>query len=158
MFITLLLCLTLSCRFYSFKLNAWFGFLPIYIDSYTEVYDGKSISIESEIGLKPTSFFNLSVNLEYTRQTERATGEEVFEGLLSLANIRYQVSRQLFVSSYIQHDSYYKRVNLDLLLGIELGMGNLFSVSYKKFSPLEGSPYEHSARSFVIKASYLLCL
>lgn len=143
-------------RFYSFEVNAWYGFLPVYNDSYTEVYDGKSIFIGSEIGLKPTSFFNLSVNLGYTRQTVSATGEEVFEGILTTANVHYQVNRIVFLSSYIQHDSRYKRVNLDLLLGIELGMANMISFSYKGFYPLEGSPFEDKARSFVVKASYLI--
>lgn len=145
-------------RFYTFFTYMGFWWAAVYNQEFTEVYDGKEIYINGEFVLKPTSFLNLSLELNYTKQNIRESGEEVFEGLLSTGNIRYQISRYVFISSYIQHDSYYKRVNVDLLLGIELGMGNLFSVSYKKFSPLEGSPYENSARSFVIKASYLLRL
>jgi len=104
------------------------------------------------------SFFNLSFELEYTRQNIKATGEEIFEGIITYANIHYQITRQVFLSSYIQHDNHFKRVNLDLLLGIELGMANLISFSYKGFYPLEGSPFEDKARSFVIKASYLIRL
>ncbi|NIM57948.1 MAG: hypothetical protein GTO16_03265 [Candidatus Aminicenantes bacterium] len=86
----------------------------------------------------------------------KATGEKLFEGVLTSANIHYQITRQIFLSSYIQHDSRIKRINLDLLLGIELGMTNMISLSLKRFYPLEGSPYEYKARSFVIKASYLI--
>lgn len=143
-------------RFYTFSTYMGLWWSPVYNQEFTEAYDGKHVYMEAEFVLKPTSFLNFEINLEYTKQNIKETGEEIFEGLLSTGNIRYQISRQLFISSYVQHDSYYKRVNIDLLLGIELGMGNLFSVSYKKLSPLEGSPYEHAARSFVIKASYLL--
>lgn len=143
-------------RFYSFELNAWYGFRPVYNDEFTEAYDGKDLFLSANFGLKPTSFFNLSLDLSYVRQNIKETGEEVFEGILTTGNINYQITKQVFLSSYIQHDSRFKRVNLDFLLGIELGMANMISFSYKRFYPLEGSPFEDKARSFVIKASYLL--
>ncbi len=143
-------------RFYSFSGSLWFNLGPVYNSEFTEAYDGKSFELWGEFELKPTSFLNFTLNLSYNKQNVRATGEEVFEGILTTANIRYQISRHVFLSSYIQHDNHYKRLNLDVLLGIELGMGNLISLSYKGFYPFEGSPYENSARSFVIKASYLI--
>jgi hypothetical protein len=143
-------------RFYSLELVAWYSTQPVYNDEFTEAYDGKSLYLVADFGLKPTSFFNFTMNLEYTRQNIKATGEKLFEGVLTTANIHYQITRQVFMSSYIQHDSRFKRVNLDLLLGIELGMANMISFSLKRFYPLEGSPYEDKARSFVIKASYLV--
>jgi hypothetical protein len=146
----------IGSRFYSIGGSVWYGLEPVYNKNFTEAYDGKWLSIGGGITLKPTSFFNFSVDLEYTRQTVKATGEKVFEGVLSSANIHYQVSRVIFLSSYIQYDRHYKRVNLDLLLGIELGMANMITFSYKGFYPLEGSPFEDRARSFVFKASYLI--
>jgi hypothetical protein len=143
-------------RFYSYRMNLWYGSRPVFNDEFTEAYDGRALSLSGRFGLKPTSFLNLSVDLEYTRQKIAATGEEIFEGILTSTNIRYQISRQVFLSSYVQHDSHFKRVNLDLILGIELGMANLISLSYKGFYPLDGSPFEDKARSFVIKASYLI--
>lgn len=143
-------------RFYSFELGAWYGSRPVYNDEFTEAYDGKDLFLSAEFGLKPTSFFNLSVDISYVRQNIKETGEEVFEGILTTGNINYQITKQVFLSSYIQHDSRFKRVNLDILLGIELGMANLISFSYKRFYPLEGSSFEDKARSFVIKASYLV--
>jgi hypothetical protein len=143
-------------RFYSFETYLSYNLGPVYNSEYTEAYDGKSIELSNSFELKPTSFLNFTLNLSYNKQNVRATGEELFEGILTSANIRYQISRQVFLTSYIQHDSHYKRLNLDLLLGIELGMANLISLSYKRFYPLEGSPFEDKARSFVIKASYLI--
>ena len=145
-------------RFYSFQVSASYSLTPVYNEEFTEAFDGKHIGVGGEFGLKPTSFFNLSFELEYTKQNIKATGEEVFEGILTSANLHYQVTRQVFLSSYLQHDSHFKRVNLDLLLGIELGMGNVISFSYKGFYPMEGSPFEDKARSFVLKASYLIRL
>lgn len=143
-------------RFYSFSGSLWFNLGPVYNSEFTEAYDGKYFELWGEFELKPTSFLNFTLTSSYTKQNIRATGEEVFEGILTTANIRYQISRHVFLTSYIQHDNHYKRLNLDLLLGIELGMGNVISLSYKGFFPFEGSPYENSARSFVIKASYLI--
>lgn len=143
-------------RFYSFGFSAWYSFEPVYNDEFTEAYDGKSLYLSTGFELKPTSFLNFTTELEYTRQSVKVTGEKLFEGVLTTANIHYQITRQVFLSSYIQHDSRFKRVNLDLLLGIELGMANMISLSLKRFYPLEGSPYEDKARSFVIKASYLI--
>jgi hypothetical protein len=145
-------------RFFSYAVYTWIGREPVYNDDFTEAYDGKYLYFGGELALKPTSFLNFGINFEYSKQNRVDTGEEVFEGLISAGTFHYQISKYLFVSSYIQHDSYYKRINLDLLFGIELGMGNQLLLSYKTFSPLEGSPYEDSARSFVIKASYLLRL
>ncbi len=145
-------------RFYSIVFSGWYSYEPVYNDEFTEAYDGKWISGFASLELKPTSFFNFTMGLEYTRQSVKATGEKLFEGVLSSANIHYQITRQVFLSSYIQHDSRFKRVNLDVLLGIELGMANMISLSLKRFYPLEGSPYEDKARSFVIKASYLIRL
>lgn len=143
-------------RFYSFETFLSYNLGPVYNSEYTEAYDGKSIELSNSFELKPTSFLNFHLNLSYNKQNIRATGEELFEGILTSANIRYQISRQVFLSSYVQHDSHYKRLNLDIVLGIELGMANLISLSYKGFFPFEGSPDEVSARSFVIKASYLI--
>jgi hypothetical protein len=143
-------------RFYSFELNAWYGIRPVYNDEFTEAYEGKDLFLSANFGLKPTSFFNFTMNVEYTKQNIKATGEKLFEGILTTTNIHYQITRQVFLSSYVQHDSRFKRVNLDLMLGIELGMSNLISFSFKRFYPLPGSPYEDKARSFVIKASYLV--
>ncbi len=145
-------------RFYSYDIYLSYGSSPVYNQEFTEAYDGKHLRIGGEFGLKPTSFFNLSLDLSYVRQNIKETGEEVFEGILTTGNINYQITRQVFLSSYIQHDSRFKRVNLDFLLGIELGMANMISFSYTRFYPLEGSPFEDKARSFVIKASYLLRL
>ena len=143
-------------RFYSFWLSAWYGSQPVYNDEFTEAYDGKFLFLGADFGLKPTSFFNFTMEVGYTKQSIKATGEKLFEGILTTANIHYQITRQVFLSSYVQHDSRFKRVNLDLLLGIELGMANMISFSYKRFYPLEGSSFEDKARSFVIKASYLV--
>lgn len=143
-------------RFYSFSTYFGIWLTPVYNQEFTQAYDGKEVYLSGTFELKPTPFLNFTINLNYNKQNIRATGEELFEGILTTASIRYQISRHVFLSSYIQHDSHYKRVNLDLILGIELGMGNLISISYKSFNPLEGSPYENSARSFVIKASYLI--
>jgi hypothetical protein len=143
-------------RFYSFGIGLSYNLGPVYNSEYTEAYDGKSVELGGEFELKPTSFLNFTLNLSYNKQNIRATGEELFKGILASANIRYQISRQVFLTSYIQHDSHYKRLNLDLLLGIELGMANLISLSFKRFYPLEGPLFEDKARSFVIKASYLI--
>lgn len=143
-------------RFYSFWTYLSFNLEPVYNREFTQAYDGKSVELSGSFELKPTPFLNFTLNLNYTKQNIRATGEEIFEGILTTANIRYQISRYVFLSSYLQHDSHFKRFNIDLLLGIELGMANLISLSYKGFFPFEGSPYENSARSFVIKASYLI--
>ena len=94
--------------------------------------------------------------LKYTKQSIKATGEELFEGILTTTNFRYQITKQVSLSSYVQHDSRFKRLNLDAVLGIELGMANVISFSIKRFYPLEGSPYEDKARSFAVKASYLI--
>jgi hypothetical protein len=145
-------------RFYSYSISFGYGFQPVYNDEFTEAYDGKFLSWSARLGLKPTSFFNFSVNLKYTRQNIKATGEQLFEGILTTTNFRYQIIKQVFLSSYIQHDSRYKRLNLDVLLGIELGVANVISFSIKRFYPLKGSPFEDRARSFAIKASYLIRL
>jgi hypothetical protein len=145
-------------RFFTYETSLSFSYSPVYNRSFTQAYDGKSWDFWGEFQIKPTSFFNITFNSSYTKQNIKATGEEIFEGMISGASIRYQISRYVFVSSYIQHDNYYKRVNLDLLLGIELGMGNEIYLSYKGFYPFEDSPYPNSARSFVIKASYLIRL
>jgi hypothetical protein len=143
-------------RFYSFETSLVYNLGPVYNSEYTEAYDGKSLELSNSFELKPTSYLNFTLNLSYNKQNVRATGEELFEGILTSANISYQISRQVFLTSYIQHDSHYKRLNLDIVLGIELGMANLIYLSYKGFFPFEGSPFEDKARSFVIKASYLL--
>lgn len=145
-------------RFFSFETSIWYELGPVYNQEYTEAFDGKTVELVNELVLKPTSSLNVSLNLNYTRQNIRATGEEIFEGLLASANIRYQLSRAIFLSSYVQHDSYFKRLNVDVLLGIELGMGNEIYLTYKGFFPFEGSPFQNSARSFVVKASYLIRL
>jgi opacity protein-like surface antigen len=143
-------------RFYSFAISLSYNLGAVYNSEYTEAYDGKSIKLSNSFELKPTSFLNFTLSLSYNKQNIRATGEELFEGILTSANIRYQISRQIYITSYIQHDSHYKRLNLDILLGIELGMANLIYLSFKRFYPLEGSPFEDKARSFVVKASYLI--
>jgi hypothetical protein len=143
-------------RFYSLELAGWYSTQPVYNDEFTEAYDGKSLYLSANFGLKPTSFFKFTMSLDYTKQSIKATGEKLFEGVLTTTNIHYQITRQVFLSSYIQHDSSFKRLNLDLLLGIELGMANMISFSIKRFYPLKGSPYEDKARSFVVKASYLV--
>jgi hypothetical protein len=142
-------------RYYGYSISLWYDLGPVYNSEFTEAYDGRAIDLWSEFELKPTSFLSLAVNLNYTKQNIRATVEEIFEGILTSGNIRYQISRHVYLTSYIQHDSHFKRINLDLLLGIELGMGNQMSLSYKGFYPFEDSPYKDSARSFVVKTSYL---
>ncbi len=144
--------------FFNFFIYGGIWWSPVYNKEFTQAFDGRNLYSRIEFELKPTPFLNFTLELRYNKQNIRATGEEMFEGLLTSANIRYQISKHVFLSSYIQHDTHYKRVNIDLLLGIELGMANLMSISYKGFNPLEDSPYVNSARSFVIKASYLIRL
>ena len=79
-------------RFYSLELAAWYNTQPVYNDEFTEAYDGKSLYFSANFGLKPTSFLNLTTSLDYTKQSIKATGEKLFEGVLTTTNIHYQIS------------------------------------------------------------------
>ncbi|MFH1943337.1 MAG: DUF5916 domain-containing protein [bacterium] len=144
-------------RFYQFSSSFEFSETPVYNSDFTEAYDGRGLEGEFSLSLRPTSTIKLSIGTEYTKQSKKEDGSTLFEGALSTMGFNWQITRYVFFSTVLQHDSYADRMKIDALLGIELGMGKTLSISYKSRGamPLRKAIVGDEASTLLMKASYL---
>jgi len=144
-------------RFYQFNTSFGYSKTPVYNSDFTEVYDGIELESEISIFLQPTSSIKLIFGTEYTKQSKDEDGTNLFEGALSKLGFNWQITRHFYISTNLQHDSYEKRMKIDALMGIELGMGKNLSISYKSRGamPLRKAITGDDASTLLMKASYL---
>ena len=144
-------------RVYQFDTSIEFSRKPVYNDDFTEVYDGRAFEAEASLSLRPTPTLSLRMGTEYTRQMKDEDGSVLFEGALSEFGFNWQISRYIYFSTILQHDSHDDRMKIDALIGVELGMGKTLSLSYKSRGrmPLRKAITGDEASTLLFKASYL---
>jgi len=130
---------------------------PVYNSDFTEAYEGRQIEGEISLALHPTATIKLSIETEYTKQFKNEDGSTLFEGALNNLGFNWQITRYVYFSTNLQHDSHENRMKIDALLGIELGMGNTLSLSYKSRGemPIRKVITGEEASTLLVKASYL---
>lgn len=144
-------------RFYQIRSSLEIAKTPVYNEDFTQAFDGTQIEGEISLALRPTSNITLSLESEYTKQTRQKDDVILFEGALSGLGINWQITRYVYFSTVLQHDSHDDRMKIDALLGVELGMGKNLSISYKSRGslPLRKAITGDEASTLLIKASYL---
>ena len=144
-------------RFYQFDTSIELAKTPAYNEDFTEAYNGRQIEADLSLSCRPTSTIKLSIGSEYTKQIKDKDGKILFEGALSEVGFNWQITRYIYFSTILQHDSHDDRMKIDALLGIELGMGKTLSVSYKSRGamPLRKAITGDEASTLLVKASYL---
>ena len=127
----------------------------VYNDAFTAVEPGQEFRTEAEITLRPLSYFEWSFASNWIRQTIDSTGEAVFDGVTYATGLHYQVTRSLFLSTWLKGETRDNQYNFDFLVGYYFGAGNIIQLSYKKGARTEDFMRE-SGYSITLKVSYLL--
>jgi hypothetical protein len=127
----------------------------IYNEEFTAVEPGQELRAEAEVTLRPLSFFEWSFTSNYIRQTIDSSSEPVFDGVTYATGLHYQVTRSLFLSTWLKGETRDNQYNFDFLVGYYFGAGNIIQLSYKKGARTEDFMRE-SGYSITLKVSYLL--
>ncbi|MCJ7812836.1 hypothetical protein MUP95_05905, partial [bacterium] len=144
-------------RYYQFNSSLTYSKTPVYNDDFNEAYDGQQIQGNFLLTLRPTSTLKLTVGTDYTKQIKEEDKSILFEGAISKFGFHWQITRYVFCSADLQHDSDENRMKLDALLGMEIGMGKTLSISYKSSGemPMRKAITGDDAYTLLLKASYL---
>lgn len=144
-------------RFYQIDYSFIFSETPVYNSDFSEAYDGRELEGGFLLSLRPASTIKLTVGTEYTKLLKKEDGSTLFEGALSKLGFNWQLTKDVFFSINLQHDSHNNRMKIDALLGIELGMGKTISISYKSRGamPIRNAITGDEASTLLIKASYM---
>lgn len=129
----------------------------IYNDDFTAVEPGEELKTEIEVTLRPLSYLEWSFTGNYIKQTLDSTNETVFDGMTYATGLHFQVTRQLFLSSWLKGETRDDQYNFDFLVGYYFGAGNIIQLSYKKSARTEDM-LRQGGYSITLKVSYLLRL
>ena len=127
----------------------------IYNADFTAVEAGSELRTEAEITLRPLSYFEWSFSSDWIRQMIDWSGEKVFDGMTYATGIHFQITRSLFVSTWLKGETRDDQYNFDFLIGYYFGAGNILQFSYKKSARTEDLLRE-GGHSMTFKVSYLL--
>lgn len=127
----------------------------IYNEDFTAVEAGYEFKTEAEVTLRPLSYFEWSFSSNWIKQRIDRTGETVFDGMTYATGIHFQITRSLFVSTWLKGETRDNQYNLDYLIGYYFGAGNILQLSYKKSARTEDMVRE-GGHSMTFKVSYLL--
>jgi hypothetical protein len=127
----------------------------VYNEDFTAVEAGSELRTEAEVTLRPLSFFEWSFSSNWIRQRIDRTGETVFDGMTYATGIHFQITRSLFVSTWLKGETRDNQYNFDFLIGYYFGAGNILQLSYKKSARTEDMMRE-GGHSMTFKVSYLL--
>jgi len=144
-------------RFFQFNASFELSKRPVYNSVFTEAFDGRQAKGQLRLALRPNPTVKFNVGTEYTRQSREEGKSVLFEGALNTVGVHWQITRYFFFSTNLQHDSYEHRMKIDALAGVELGMGNTLSLSYKSRGrmPIRKAIAGDEASTLLLKASYL---
>jgi len=143
-------------RYYQIISSITYSKTPVYEDFFSAAYDGREIRGDLTLTLRPSSQLKITAGTDYTKQTKEEDNSILFEGAISRFGLHWQITRYVFCSANLQHDSAEDRMKLDALVGVELDMGKTLSISYKS----SGEPFRKAitgddAYTLLVKASYL---
>ena len=127
----------------------------IYNEDFTAVEAGSELRTEAEVTLRPLSYFEWSFSSNWIKQKIDRTGEKVFDGMTYASGIHFQITRNLFVSTWLKGETRDNQYNFDFLIGYYFGAGNILQLSYKKSARTEDLLRE-GGHSMTFKVSYLL--
>ena len=127
----------------------------IYNEDFTAVEAGAELRTEAEVTLRPLSYFEWSFSSNWIKQRIDRTGETVFDGMTYATGIHFQITRNLFVSTWLKGETRDNQYNFDFLIGYYFGAGNILQLSYKKSARTEDLVRE-GGHSMTFKVSYLL--
>ncbi len=127
----------------------------IYNEDFTTVEAGSELRTEAEVTLRPLSYFEWSFSSNWIKQEIDRTGETVFDGMTYATGVHFQITRNLFVSSWLKGETRDDQYNFDFLIGYYFGAGNILQLSYKKSARTEDFVRE-GGHSMTFKVSYLL--
>jgi hypothetical protein len=127
----------------------------IYNEDFTAVEAGSELRTEAEITLRPLSYFEWSFSSNWIKQRVDRTGETVFDGMTYATGIHFQITRSLFVSTWLKGETRDNQYNFDFLIGYYFGAGNILQLSYKKSARTEDLVRD-GGHSMTFKVSYLL--
>jgi hypothetical protein len=121
------------------------------------VEPGSELRTELEVKLRPLSFFEWSFSSNYSKETIEQNRETVFDGMTYASGLHLQVTRNLFLSTWLKGETRYDQYNFDFLVGYYFGAGNIIQLAYKKSARTEDFLRE-GGYSITLKISYLLRL
>ena len=127
----------------------------IYNEDFTAVEAGSELRTEAEVTLRPLSYFEWSFSSNWIKQKIDRTGETIFDGMTYATGIHFQITRSLFVSTWLKGETLDNQYNFDFLIGYYFGAGNILQLSYKKSARTEDLLRE-GGHSMTFKVSYLL--
>jgi hypothetical protein len=132
-----------------------YGKKGIYNEDFTAVEAGSELRTEAEVTLRPLSYFEWSFSSNWIKQRIDRKGETVFDGMTYATGIHLQITRSLFVSTWLKGETRDNQYNFDFLIGYYFGAGNILQLSYKKSARTEDFVRE-GGHSMTFKVSYLL--
>jgi hypothetical protein len=144
-------------KYYNLSLSLNISEKPVYAADFTEAFNGWEVSTFFSLWLKPWSNLDLFFENKYTKQEKMEGKQILFEGGITDVGFFWQISRMLFFHTVIQHDSYQNKIKMDLLLGLELGIGKTLTLSYKSrgASTIDRLNFRGNERTLIVKGSYL---
>jgi len=144
-------------KYYNISMSLNLSKKPVYSNDFSEAHDGLESFTFFSLWLKPWANLDLFFENKYTKQELSGVNQVLFEGGITDVGFFWQISRALFFNTIIQHDSHQNKIKMDLIMGIELGMGNTLTVSYKSrgTSTIDRLNIKGDERTFLIKGSYL---
>ena len=124
---------------------------------------GNGLNFGSDATIRPTQRLVLSPSFEYSRLTDRETGEEFFSGYILRMRTNYQFTRRLFARVITQYNHFSERLEIDPLVTYKI---NAFSAvyvgsthdlnSFERTNDPNAKFYRQSSRQLFLKLQYLV--
>ncbi len=125
---------------------------------------GKSNVVSAALTLDPWENFRTDVNFTYSDFTPDATGEKLYDYLITRLKLTYQVNQYLFFRTIGEYNDYYNSLNTEFLASFTyipgtvfyLGWGSLYEkVRWDETEFVESDRLLEMQRGIFLKMSYL---
>ena len=129
-------------------------------------FQGKGTSFSFYLTFQPTEKLSDSVSVQFTDFFRKANGEKIYDYTILRDRLTFQFNKYLFLRAIAEYNTYYKKLNVDLLASFTYIPGTVIYVGYgSAYEKLTWQPDERdyvpaddflrTRGSFFFKASYL---
>jgi hypothetical protein len=117
-------------------------------------------SIHAYFTIKPIDRLILEPDIDYIRNTDAVTGEEIFDGYIARTRVRYQANKELSLRLVVQYNDFSEQWDIDPLLTYRVSPFTVFylgsTLDYRNYNvgPNDQNDLTLSSRQFFMKLQY----
>jgi hypothetical protein len=117
-------------------------------------------SVHAYFTIKPIDRLIIEPDIDYIRNTDAATGEEIFDGYIARSRLRYQANKELSLRLVVQYNDFSEQWDIDPLLTYRVSPFTVFylgsTLDYRNYNigPNDQKDLTLSSRQFFMKLQY----